>query len=55
MYKMEFMILYLTEIVLAAVVISAAYLLFWSVVTIAGRIRKLIRKGGKENGKDKIT
>lgn len=55
MFHIEFMILYLAEIVLAAVVISAAYLLFWSVVTIAGRIRKLIRKGGEENGKDKIT
>lgn len=52
MFKMEFMILYLAEIILAAVVISAAYLLLWSVITIFGRIEKIIRKGGEESGKD---
>lgn len=50
MFHIEFMILYLLEIIFAAVILSAAYLLFWSVITIADRIRKLIRKGGEENG-----
>lgn len=51
MFHMEFMILYLAEIILAAFVISAVYLLVWFAVTVFSLIRGIIRKGGKRNGK----
>jgi len=51
MYKMEFMILYLAEIALAAVFISAAYLLFCLAAMVFDLIKKILKKGGDENGK----
>lgn len=50
MFHIEFMILYLAEIVLAALFVSAAYLLSWLAVTVFRLIGKIIGKGGK-NGK----
>lgn len=51
MFHMEFMILYLAEIFIAALVISAAYLLSWFAVTVFRLIGKILRKGGERIGK----
>lgn len=45
MYSMEFMVLYLAEIIMAALVLLTAYLLIWLVGMAASWIRKIIKKG----------
>lgn len=45
MYHMEFMVLYLAEIIVAALVLVTASLLIRLAIFIAGLIRKIIRKG----------
>lgn len=50
MYSMEFMMLYLAEIIMAALVLLTAYLLIRLVFFMAGLIRKIMKKGKKNNG-----
>lgn len=45
MYHMEFMVLYLVEIIIAALVLIIACLLIRLAIFIFGLIRKIIRKG----------
>ena len=47
MYSIEFMVLYLAEIIMAALVLLTAYLLIRLVFFTAGLIRKIIKKGGE--------
>lgn len=48
MYSMEFMFLYLAEIIMAALVLLTAYLLIRLVGILANWIRKIIMKGVKD-------
>ena len=50
MYSIEFMVLYLAEIIMAALVLLTAYLLIRLVFFMAGLIRKIIKEGEKDNG-----
>lgn len=47
MYSMEFMVLYLAEIIMAALVLLTACLLIRLVFFVAGLVRKIIKKKGK--------
>lgn len=51
MFKMEFMILYLAEIAMAALLLLAVSLLVWLVGMVSGRIGRILKKGGKRHGK----
>lgn len=53
MYHMEFMVLYLVEIVIAALVLIGACLLIRLVIFTSGLIGKIIRKGVKDICKKK--
>lgn len=44
MYHIEFMVLYLAEIIVAALVLIIAYLLIWLAIFTFGLIRKIIKK-----------
>lgn len=50
MFHMEFMVLYLAEIIMAAFVLLTAYLLIRLVFFMAGLIRKILKKGEKDHG-----
>lgn len=50
MFKMEFMILYLAEIAMAALLLLAVYVLVWLVSTVTVWIGMILKKGGKRHG-----
>ena len=50
MFHMEFIVLYLAEIIMAAFVLLTAYLLIRLVFFMAGLIRKILKKGEKDHG-----
>lgn len=50
MFRMEFMVLYLGEIVMAALLLLGVSLLVWLVGVIAGWIGRILKKGGKRHG-----
>ena len=51
MFHMEFMVLYLAEIIMAAFVLLTAYLLIRLVFFMAGLIRKIVKKKEEKNDK----
>lgn len=53
MFKVEFMILYLAEIAMAAFLLLAVSFLVWLVSVSAGWIKKILKKGGTKHGKSK--
>lgn len=50
MFRMEFMVLYLGEIVMAALLLLGVSLLVWLVSVIASWIGRILKKGGKRHG-----
>lgn len=50
MFKVEFMVLYLAEIAMAALLLLAVYFLVCLVSAAAGWIGRIFRKGGKRHG-----
>lgn len=50
MYKMEFMILYLAEIAMAALLLLAVYFLVWLASVVTDWIERILGKGGKRHG-----
>lgn len=48
MFSIEFMILYLAEIIMAALILLTACLLIRLVIYIPGLIRRIIKKGVKD-------
>lgn len=50
MFRVEFMVLYLAEIAMAALLLLGVSLLVWLVSVIAGWIGRILKKGGKRHG-----
>lgn len=53
MFRMEFMILYLAEIAMAALLLLSVHFLVWLLCTAFGWIGRILKKGGKRHGKSK--
>lgn len=53
MFRMEFMILYLAEIAMAALLLLAVSFLVWLISVVVGWIGRILKKGGKKHGKSK--
>ncbi len=50
MFKVEFMVLYLAETAMAALLLLAAHFLVWLVSTVTVWIGMILKKGGKRHG-----
>lgn len=50
MFRMEFMILYLAEVAMAALLLLVVSLLVWLAGVAAGWIGRILKKGGKRHG-----